>query len=42
MTYYITKNAVTTVLIVLISEISKRSTLIGAILHPCGSSRCSR
>ena len=32
MTYYITKIAVTTVLIVLISEISKRSTLIGAIL----------
>src|SRR3970282_502192 len=32
MTYYITKIVVTTALIVLISEISKRSTLIGAIL----------
>lgn len=32
MTYYITKVLITTALIVLISEISKRSTLIGAIL----------
>jgi cobalamin synthase len=32
MTYYIVKIAVTTALIVLISEISRRSTLIGAIL----------
>ena len=32
MTYYITKIAVTTLLIVLISEIAKRSSLIGAIL----------
>lgn len=32
MTYYIVKIAVTTALIVLISEISKRSTLLGAIL----------
>lgn len=32
MTYYITKIAATTALIVLISEISKRSTLVGAIL----------
>ena len=32
MTYYITKIVVTTALIVLISEVSKRSTLIGAIL----------
>jgi hypothetical protein len=32
MTYYIIKIAVTTALIVLISEISKRSTFIGAIL----------
>lgn len=32
MTYYIIKIAVTTALIVLISEISKRSTLVGAIL----------
>jgi uncharacterized membrane protein (GlpM family) len=32
MTYYITKIAVTTALIVLISEISKRSTFVGAIL----------
>ena len=32
MSYYITKIVVTTALIVLISEISKRSTLIGAIL----------
>jgi len=32
MTYYIVKIAVTTALIVLISEISKRSTLMGAIL----------
>lgn len=32
MTYYIVKIAVTTGLVVLISEISKRSTLIGAVL----------
>jgi hypothetical protein len=32
MTYYVVKVVVTTALIVLISEISKRSTLIGAIL----------
>lgn len=32
MTYYLLKIAITTILIVLISEISKRSTLIGAIL----------
>ena len=32
MGYYVIKVAVTTALIVLISEISKRSTLIGAIL----------
>ncbi|GIT98497.1 DUF3147 family protein [Sulfurovum sp. TSL1] len=32
MAYYITKLVITTVLIVLISEISKRSSLIGAIL----------
>jgi hypothetical protein len=32
MTYYLIKIALTTVLIVLISEISKRSTLMGAIL----------
>lgn len=32
MTYYLVKIAVTTILIVAISEISKRSTLIGAIL----------
>ena len=32
MTYYIIKIAVTTALIVLISEISRRSTFIGAIL----------
>lgn len=32
MVYYVVKVAVTTALIVLISEISKRSTLIGAIL----------
>ena len=32
MGYYLTKIAVTTVLIVLISEIARRSSLIGAIL----------
>lgn len=32
MTYYITKVAVTAVLVVLISEISKRSSFIGAVL----------
>lgn len=32
MTYYLVKVAVTTVLIVAISEIAKRSTLVGAIL----------
>ncbi|MBN1240369.1 MAG: DUF3147 family protein [Gammaproteobacteria bacterium] len=32
MTYYITKIVVTTALIVLISEIAKRSTLVGAVL----------
>jgi hypothetical protein len=32
MSYYIVKIAITTALIVLISEISKRSTLLGAIL----------
>ena len=32
MAYFITKLVITTLLIVLISEISKRSTLIGAIL----------
>ena len=32
MTYYLIKIAITTVLIVLISEISKRSTFMGAIL----------
>lgn len=32
MTYYLFKIAVTTVLIVLISEVAKRSSLIGAIL----------
>ena len=32
MAYYLTKIAVTTVLIVAISEIAKRSTLVGAIL----------
>lgn len=32
MTYYLVKVAVTTVLIVVISEIAKRSTLVGAIL----------
>jgi cobalamin synthase len=32
MTYYVAKVLVTTALVVLISEISKRSTLIGAIL----------
>ena len=32
MTYYIVKIAVTTALIILISEIARRSTLIGAIL----------
>lgn len=32
MTYYIIKIAVTTALIVLISEVSERSTLLGAIL----------
>lgn len=32
MAYYLTKLAITTVLIVLISEISRRSSLIGAIL----------
>ena len=32
MTYYLIKIAITTVLIVLISEISKRSTFLGAIL----------
>ncbi|WP_373028783.1 DUF3147 family protein [Sulfurovum sp.] len=32
MAYYITKLVITTILIVLISEISKRSSLIGAIL----------
>lgn len=32
MSYYLTKIAVTTALVVLISEISKRSTLVGAVL----------
>lgn len=32
MTYYIIKLAITTILIVLISEISKRSSLVGALL----------
>ncbi len=32
MTYYITKLIITTILIVLISEISKRSSLVGALL----------
>lgn len=32
MTYYITKLIITTLLIVLISEISKRSSLVGALL----------
>jgi len=32
MTYYLVKIALTTVLVVLISEIAKRSTLMGAIL----------
>ena len=32
MTYYLIKIAVTTILIVLISEIAKRSSLVGAIL----------
>lgn len=32
MAYYLTKIAVTTILIVAISEIAKRSTLVGAIL----------
>ncbi len=32
MIYYITKIAITTILIVLISEIAKRSTIVGAIL----------
>lgn len=32
MTYYLTKIAVTAVLVVLVSEIAKRSSLIGAIL----------
>ena len=38
MTYYLVKIAVTTVLIVAISEIAKRSSLIGAII----ASRVSR
>lgn len=32
MTYYITKVAVTAILVVLISEISKRSSFVGAVL----------
>lgn len=32
MAYYLTKIAITTILIVVISEIAKRSTLLGAIL----------
>ncbi len=32
MTYYLVKIAITTILIVLISEIAKRSTFVGAIL----------
>lgn len=32
MTYYLVKIAITTVLIVMISEIAKRSTLVGAVL----------
>ena len=32
MTYYLTKVAVTAVLVVLISEIAKRSSLVGAVL----------